>query len=882
MRPDKEVKKEFLKRAKNQPEEFYATQALKKHGYQRKECANCQRNFWTKHADQSVCGDSACQGKISIFEDNPSKQALTYTDVWYTFEQHMKKRGYTKINRYPTVARWNPTTDFTMASIAAFQPYVVSGEVQPPAKKLVIPQFSLRFGDVDNVGVTGSHLTGFVMIGQHQFVEPSEWDQNQAFDDLLTYLTEVVGLPEEEITLHEDAWAGGGNYGPCMEFFSRGVELCNQVYMLYEQTPTGEKELSLKVLDMGLGQERVAWFTQAAPTIYDATFPAVLTELRKRTGVVFDEALYKKFAPHSTLLNLDEVEDIQEAWKQVASQVGVGVDELREKIEPMKALYSVAEHARALLVALSDGALPGNAGGYYNLRVIFRRAQDFIDEHEWDLDIAQVAAWHAQELQSQFPELQENLTDVQKLLGIEYEKWNQNRKSAVPKIARAMEQLLKIKENDSLTTVLVDPEQLPSERVKSMLIDLYDSHGISPEQVRSYLNTSSADISKHHKSWFKQVSPEIKQRILSSFPDNFYKLVSERHEQAEQKTATHKQASLELAGAPPTEPLYYKSYDYVQSEAVVLKIIDHNVILDRTVFYPTGGGQLHDTGTINGQGVVDVYKQGGCVVHVLKEAPTFKERERVQLKVDVDRRIQLTQHHTAAHIINGAAKQVLGNHIWQAGAAKTPQKARLDVTHYEALSDEELAEIQDVANDVVKRDAPVLKHELKKSVAEAEFGFRLYQGGAVPGNKIRVIEIPEFDVEACGGTHVNTTGEVQLIHLRKSTKIQDGVVRVEFTAGQAAHKEVALRQELLKESMELLEVNDPQLLPSRTQELFKKWKKVKKLRKKNKDIPEEMLVLTAEPTDSADPLADAAAVVSTQEEHLPKTLERFLGEWRGD
>ena len=839
MRPDKEIKQAFLTRAKQTPEQFYATKALKKHGYTRKECSNCQRNFWTQNTQETRCGDSACQGKISIFENNPSKQSLTYKEVWSTFKKHMHERGYSAIQRYPTVARWNPTTDFTMASIAAFQPYVISGEVQPPANKLTIPQFCLRFGDVDNVGVTGSHLTGFVMIGQHQFVKPEDWDQNHAFDDLLTYLTQVVGLPKEELTLHEDAWAGGGNYGPCMEFFSRGVELCNQVYMLYEQTPNGEQELTLKVLDMGLGQERVAWFTQAAPTIYDATFPETLKKLQEQTNVEFDEALYKQFAPYATLLNLDEVDDIQAAWKQVASNVGVEAQELRNKIEPMKALYSVAEHARALLVALSDGALPGNAGGYYNLRVIYRRAQDFIDEYDWSVNLQEVAAWHAQELQEQYPELEENLSDVQKLLAVEHKKHRENKKRGKQLIQQALKQ--------EITT--------------EKLIELYDSNGISPEHVKQAAKKQGVDV---------------------SIPDNFYKLVNERHEEQEQRVQTHRQATdPKLANAPATEQLYYKSYDYLQSKAVVLKILDNKVLLDRTIFYPTGGGQEHDTGTINEQRVVDVYKQGACVVHVLKEPPAFKEKDTVHLVVDADRRIQLTQHHTAAHIINGASKYVLGNHVWQAGAAKTEEKGRLDITHYDALSDKELARIQEVANDVLEKDLPVLKHELKKSLAEQEYGFRLYQGGAVPGNKIRVVEIPDFDVEACGGTHVNATGEVQLIQLTKSTKVQDGVVRIEFVAGQAAKKELNKRQELLTQSMQLLDLEDEQLLPTRTKELFKKWKKVKKLRKKNKEIPAELQELTAEPADVPDPLAQAAAAVKTQEEHLPKTIKRFLDEWRG-
>lgn len=843
MRSDKEIKKAFLKTASADPRTYYATKVLEQEGFVRKQCASCKRYFWTTHPEQEVCGDSSCQGKIDIFDNNPSQSELSYTQVWETFKKHLIARDYVAIPRYPVVARWNPTTDFTMASIAAFQPYVVAGEVAPPAKKLIIPQFCLRFGDVDNVGVTGSHCTGFVMIGQKQFVPPDEWSQNQAFQDLYSYLSDVLGIPKEELTLHEDAWAGGGNYGPCMEFFSRGVELCNQVYMLYEQTEHGERELSLKVLDMGLGMERIAWFTQGAPTLYDAAFPKTLSRLQQSTGVSADIALYKKFAPYATLLNLDEVDDITAAWETVADNVGVSAHELRSKIEPMRALYSVAEHARALLVALADGALPSNVGGYYNLRVIYRRAQGFIDEYGWDVTLEDVVQWHAEELNDLFPELQKQLSEVKKLLGVEHQKYVENKKRSQHIITQSL--------NKEITT--------------ETLLELYDSHGISPEDVRRTAKQQDKTV---------------------AVPDNFYALVAERHEGKEQKMQTAKRFVTELKDAPKTEPLYYRSYDYGACKAVVTASCDTYVALDRTVFYPTGGGQEHDTGILVAEDgteheVVDVFKQGATVIHVLKNPAGFEKGVAVHARIDLDRRIQLAQHHTTAHIINGAARSVLGDHVWQAGAAKTVEKGRLDITHYEALSDEEMQEIERVANEVVDNDLPVVKQEMKKSVAEAEHGFRLYQGGAVPGNVIRVIDIQGFDTEACGGTHVNTTGDVQRIRLLKSTKVQDGVVRIEFVAGDAAKALSGAKNALLEESMLILGVTNTDLLVPRTQELFKKWKKVKKLRKKGKEVPPELLTLTAEPVPTQDPLKEAAAAVSTQEEHLPKTLKRFLEEWRG-
>src|SRR3989344_4674169 len=123
------------------------------------------------------------------------------------------------------------------------------------------------------------------MIGQHAFMPPEQWNQAKYFRDIHSWLTKGLKLPNKEITYHEDAWAGGGNFGPSMEFFSRGLELGNQVYMQYEITDKGPKELDLKVLDMGMGHERNAWFTGGKATSYETTFPEVCTKLRKITGL---------------------------------------------------------------------------------------------------------------------------------------------------------------------------------------------------------------------------------------------------------------------------------------------------------------------------------------------------------------------------------------------------------------------------------------------------------------------------------------------------------------------------------------------------------------------------------------------------------------------
>jgi len=422
MLSDKEVKSDFKIKASKDPDKYYATGVLKEEGFQRKQCKTCKILFWTT-TDSNICGDPACSGGFRFINAAIAKEKLNYIDVWKKFSKFFEKLGYTSIPRYPVVARWRDDTDFVQASIYNFQPYVVSGEIKPPANPLVVPQFCLRFNDIDNVGITGAHYTGFIMIGQHAFVTPKEWDQPKYFKDLFSWFTKGLGIPKDELTLHEDAWAGGGNFGPCMEFFSRGLEIANQVYMLYEQTPEGPKELSLKVLDMGMGYERNAWFTQGTATSYETSFPDVTKKLYKATGIKADKNLMKKFLPYSSYLNVDEVDDINKTWKFVADKVDLDVDELKEKILPLAALYSIAEHSRSLLVALNDGALPSNVGGGYNLRVILRRALSFIDQYDWRLELPAICEWHAKYLKPLFPELSENLNDVQKILDVEKTKF---------------------------------------------------------------------------------------------------------------------------------------------------------------------------------------------------------------------------------------------------------------------------------------------------------------------------------------------------------------------------------------------------------------------------------------------------------------------------
>jgi alanine--tRNA ligase len=688
---------------------------------------------------------------------------------------------------------------------------------------LIVPQFCLRFNDIENVGVTMSHTTGFTMIGQHAFQEETEWDQDKYFEDLLSFFLDVVEIPKNDLIIHEDVWAGGGNLGPCMEFFSGGLELANQVYMLYEVQGEDREQLPIKVLDMGMGHERIAWFTAQTPTMYHAMFPETMRYVMEETETSFDEDLLRSFTKYAARLNDDEVEDIDAAWTSIAEDLEMSVEDVKGELQGFTDVVRVVEHVRSVAVAISDGALPSNVRGGHNLRVILRKALSIIDRNDWDVTVQGVAEHHAKELEGFLPSLAEHIDNIKQVLGKEVQRY----KNTKQRQKRILDDLEEVDEDT--------------------FIELYDSHGIQPEQVVDALAEKGVD---------------------ATVPSQFWKKVTARHQDSMRH---HRSQRFDTTDIEKTKRLYYENYDKTSFKAVVEKIIREGderwVVLDRTAFYPTSGGQEHDTGSLGGGDVKDVVVERDVVLHLV-EGASFQKGEEVKGRIDFDRRLQLTQHHTATHILTGSAYEVLGNHVWQAGASKKVDKARIDLTHYENLSDEDVQRIEERANKVVQENLPVTQRFYNRSDAESKYGFRLYQGGAVPGNNIRVVEIDGFDAEACGGTHVPVTGDVGPIEVMKSTKVQDGVVRLEFVAGEKAKEKIRRRQAVIDELKEKLDCDNEAHIPGRCEELFKRWKDMRKGRL-------ETFQLESEEVYGGDILGEAARRLKTQKKHVVKTVDKF-------
>ena len=783
------LKKEFTEHW----QEYYDLPVFKEKGFQRKQCTKCGNWFWTADEKREVCGD--CEDYSFI---GNKLQDWDLIETWLAYEEFFKKNKHASIKRYPVVAKWNPNLDFTIASIVDFQRIEKNGTVFSfPTNRLVVPQFCLRFGDIGNVGVTGRHLTGFIMAGQHAY--DNYWI-NECTQLNIDFLTQVIGLDLKEITYTEDVWAMPdlSVYGPCLETFAKGVELSTNVFMQFRNVNGKREELSKKVIDVGWGLERLAWFVNGSYTLYDSVFGDLIKEMKKQVSI--NEDVFERYSILSGRLNIEEVKNVDAVRKKIADELEISVEELMKNVEPMQAIYAIADHSRSLLMAINDGMLPSNVGGGYNLRVIFRRAQSLIDKHGFDFDLGELAERHAEYLYPLYPELVKGIDDVKKILEVEKKKYY-----------ASLEKTKKFIKNK-----IREGEEISLEQMKKM----YEEKGVTPDLI-------------------KEIVPGA--RVPDS--ESFYMFISEEKKKMK-KQKKEKKVDFDLE-FNPTEKLFYDNVfefkAYVKDDFEKNK--KHYIVLDRTAFYPTSGGQEHDAGFIDNLEVVDVFKVGDVIVHEVK-GRRLQKGSLVLCKVNKERRERLTKMHTATHVINGAARRVLGNHVWQAGAEKKYSKAHLDITHYENLSEEQRKEIEELSNKVVMENREVIKQLMTRKEAEEKYGFRIYQGGAVPATEIRIVEIKDWDIEACGGTHVNSTNEIERIKVLRSKKIQDGVVRIEFVAGEKAineaeEKEFQQKQKLLNSLVKkIISLNSNFVYGNQSEaeleEILKK--ELKKKRKEKKEV----------------------------------------------
>ncbi|MEM1931259.1 MAG: alanine--tRNA ligase [Sulfolobales archaeon] len=736
-------------------EDVFRVRMFKEVGYSRQLCGSCKAYFWSR-VPRSNCGDTPCTDYY--FDEIPIKSpSLTLHEVRDKFLRFFRERGHEVIDPYPVVARWREDLYLTIASIAVFQPHVTKMIVPPPANPLVIAQPCIRLEDLGNVGYTlGRHLTNFIMGGHHAFNYPDKYVYfaDETVEFAIEFFTKCIGVPEEELSLKESWWEGGGNAGPCFEVSVGGLEVATLVFMMYDVVDGRYVEMPLKIVDTGYGIERITWLTQKTPTAFHAIYGTLVGEYHKVLGIEEPPPELLRVAfKRSGKLDLRDPQQFEYLKKSVSRELEMPESEVSRYLDGAVLVYNALDHVKTSLLMLSDGVVPSNSGEGYLARLVLRKVFRILSKLNVGIDSAlklfdlQIRLWR-----TLYPRVDAARDYIYDVVKVEYEKFQEL-------IGRAPSVIKRYLSRGTPGLSLGD------------YIELYESHGLPPELV--------AEVS-------------TKLGYPAYVPREFYSALASKRARVPIKKAESlsvpKEVYEKARDLPATRKLFHEDPYLREFSAKVVDVIGDYVVLDQTAFYPEGGGQKPDRGVIRIGGevyeVVDVQKIGDVIFHKVRPTPRSLSRgQEAYGRIDWDRRYSHMRHHTATHILLGVLRRIYGDHIWQAGAEKEEAKGRLDVTHFRMPTDEELRQIEREVNKVINEARPVMYKVMHKYDAERTYGFRLYQGGVPLEQTIRVVEIEGVDAEACYGTHLRNTAEVGGFKIINVEKIQDGVVRFEYVAG---------------------------------------------------------------------------------------------------
>lgn len=778
----------------------YQLDFFERNGFVRQECECCGDMFWSIDESRTNCGEPPC-GDYE-FIGNPSFDTkFSLDEMRDEFLSFFREQNHNTVEPYSIAAnRWRDDVLLTQASIYNFQPHVTSGSVRPPSNPLAISQPCIRMNDIENVGKTGRHTMAFEMMAHHCFnsTENSEavytgevyWKERTV--ELCNSFLEYLGADMSDVTYIEDTWVGGGNAGLCFEVIYKGAELATLVFMSMEQDEDGEyemkdgnkyTEMDTYIVDTGYGLERWVWVSQGTPTVYDAVYPDIVDDLVESTQISYDSEEIQIIEEASKLagkMDIDDAEDLESSREEIADAINVSVGELERIMKPMEATYAIADHSRALAYMVGDRIVPSSSGTGYLVRKITRRAVDKMREFDVSIQLSELVSRQARAIGY------ENEDYIQEVVDKEVERYEETLRSGREKIE----------------TIIEKSGDITEEQV----VNLYKNDGIDPSIVKEICDRKGVEINVPN---------------MDKIGDN----------NNQEETEDTKSFDLEVE---ETQLLYYEDSYMKECESQLITTFTKEeteyAVLDKTVFYPEGGGQPSDIGYLldkdgNKYEVTDVQMEDGVVYHQLKGSIP-EDTDVLECRINWSRRYSLMKNHTATHLVGRACRDTLGDHIRQSGAKKGVNESRLDITHHGDIGIDDLQEIETAVNAYLREQEDVDISFKNKRQVHDKYGFDVYQGGVPKSTEIRIVKIGD-DVQVCGGTHIENTEELNIIKIDNIKKIQDGVYRITFSVDESAISKIQNKDKILSKTADILDV-EKEHIPTAANKFFQKSKEQEK------------------------------------------------------
>ena len=719
------------------------------------------------------------------------------------FLRFFETKGHLRLPSFSLIPQDDASLLLINSGMAPMKPYF-KGDKEPPRHRVCTCQKCIRTGDIENIGKTARHGTYFEMLGNFsfgdyfkheaiawswEFLTSPDWvglDPERLYpsvyekdDEAFNIWRDEIGIPESRITRlgkDDNFWEhGSGPCGPCSEiYFDRGaaygcgkpdcapgcdcdryMEVWNNVFPQFDNDGNGNySDLVQKNIDTGMGLERLAVVCQGVDSLFDVdTVMNITHKVSEITGAHYGDS-------HQTDVSLRVITD----------------------------------HIRASVMMISDGILPSNEGRGYVLRRLLRRAA----RHGKLLGVNepflyQVVDMVVHENECQYPELREKQAYITRVIRNEEENFAKT-----------------IDAGMHIFSDLLAEHQAKGERVFSGAdaFKLYDTYGFPIDLTREMVQEQDMTVDE----------------------DAFQELMEQQRVRA--RKAREALGDLAWAGVDlglDTTPTKFTGYDHTVDQGTILAIVcDGEVcseidegrqgvlVLDCTPFYAEMGGQVADHGVIETDGalfqVTDVQKDkaGKFLHHGVMHSGRLQVEQTVTARIDTDRRKAIMRAHSATHLLQAALREVLGDHVHQAGSLVEPDRLRFDLTHFSAITPEELERVNEIVGDWILDGMDVTVSEMSMAQAKASGATALFSEKY--GDLVRVVNMGGKSVELCGGTHVDNTAKIGPFRITGESSVASGVRRVEAITGKAYLREMEAVNRRMYAAAEVLHAKPADLI----------------------------------------------------------------------